>query len=741
MSARPPEIRLSIGGMACAGCVAAVEEALRQVTGVEEAMVNLGERTATVRGAADPAALIAAVRAAGYDAAQLKDLKDELDKEAAELGAYRLMLRRALGAGLVGATLFVTGLGGWLPAVDRAQGLWLGISLLTLAVLATAGRHFFVGAWKALRAGRGNMDLLVALGTGAAWIYSTAVTLFPEQVPSLARHAYFEAAVIIVALVSLGSALEMRARGRTSEAIKRLVGLQPARARVIRNGREEEIAVAEVGLDETLRIRPGERIPVDGEVFEGESYVDESMLTGEPMAVHKTPGSKVYGGTLNTSGGFLMRATRIGGDTALAHIIEQVRRAQAAKPAIGRLVDRVAAVFVPVVVSIALLAFAVWYLLGPPPQLSYAIVVAMTVLVIACPCALGLATPISIMVGVGRAAGLGILIRNGEALQQASRLTTLVLDKTGTLTEGRPRLTETLAAPGYGRDEVLALAAGLERGSEHPLAAAVLSGAAEAGVTPAEVRGFSAVPGRGVAGETPEGRRLWLGNAALLAQAGVAPGELEDQAEALAGTGRTPMFLVDETGPIGLLAVSDPIKDDTPAALERLRRLGLRLVMITGDTPLTARAVARELGIEEVIAGVLPGHKAEQVAARQERGEIVAMVGDGINDAPALARADVGIAIGGGADVALESADIVLMRGSLHGVADAIALSRATLRNIKENLFGAFVYNSLGLPIAAGVLYPFTGLLLNPVVAAAAMSLSSVTVVSNALRLRRMALD
>ncbi len=734
------EVRLSIGGMMCAGCVAAVEKALAAVPGVESVAVNLGDRTATVVGEAPVPALVAAVRKAGYDAAELADLADELAKEQAELAAYRRLWWQAIAAGVVGLALMVATMAGWLPPVERARGLWLAISALTLAVLATVGRHFFVGAWKALRAGRGNMDTLVALGTGTAWLYSTAVVLFPHLVPSLARHAYFEAAVMIVALVSLGSALEMRARGKTSEAIQRLIGLQPATARVIRNGQEQDVPVAEVGLDETLRVRPGERIPLDGVVLEGSSWVDESMLTGEPMPVAKHPGDPVYGGTLNTKGSFLMRTTRIGKDTALAHIVEQVRQAQASKPAIGRLVDKVAAVFVPVVVTVAIVAALVWYLVGPEPRLAYAIVVAMTVLVIACPCALGLATPISIMVGVGRAAERGILIRNGEALQQAGRLTTVVLDKTGTVTEGKPQVTAVHPAGDTAQDEVLQLAAALEAHSEHPLGSAIIAAAHQRELELPAVRDFQAVAGRGVQGVVHD-RPVRVGNPRFLEEQGVDLAPLAPTLAKLAGREETVVLVARDHRLLGAIAIADPVKADSAAAIERLHRRGLRVVLLTGDNRATAEAVAREVGIDRVIAEVLPGDKAEHVARLQAAGEVVAMVGDGINDAPALARADVGIAIGTGADVAVESADIALLHSSLQGVPDAIALSRAVLRNIKQNLFGAFLYNSLGIPVAAGALYPFTGLLLNPVIAAAAMSMSSVTVVSNALRLRRLPLD
>ncbi len=729
-------IRLSIAGMACAGCVSAVENALKEVPGVAEATVNLGERTATVSGTVDADALIEAVKKAGYDAAELRGLEDEQEKENLELQEYRKLWWRALVAGGIGAAMFIGGALGLFPEIEESPGFWMFLSLVTLGVLTLVGGHFFRGALASLRAGRGNMDTLVALGTGSAWLYSTVVVLFPDSLPSLARHAYFDAAVIIVGLVSLGSALETKARGKTSEAIKHLIGLQPATARVIRNGEEIDLPVQEIGLGETIRIRPGERIPVDGEIFEGESHVDESMLTGEPMPVSKKVGDAVYSGTLNTSGSFLMKATKIGKDTALAHIIELVRQAQSSKPQIGRLVDKVAAIFVPVVVTIAVISFIVWYLWGPEPSLAYAMVSAMTVLVIACPCALGLATPISIMVGVGRAAEMGVLIRNGEALQSASQLDTIVVDKTGTVTEGRPRLTTLLPQPGFDESEALQHAAALETGSEHPLAASILEAARERGIEATAVEGFRAVSGFGVEGER-DGHRLILGNARFMKQQAVDLGDSEARAEQLAASGETPIYLAEDGRLVALLGISDPPREDSKQAIERLHRLGLTVIMLTGDNARTARAIADRVGIDQVIAEVLPEDKTGKITELQARGRKVAMVGDGINDAPALAQANVGIAVGSGADVAIESADIALMRNSLNGVADAIALSRATLRNIKQNLFGAFIYNVLGIPVAAGVLYPFYGILLSPIIAAAAMSMSSVTVVTNALRLRK----
>ena len=733
------QIRLSIAGMSCAGCVSAVEDSITAVDGVNEAVVNLGERTATVEGSALAESVIAAIKKAGYDAAELKGLDDESEKESQELAEYRQLWKRAISAGVIGLTLFVLGMGGFMPGIKEGQFAWLFVSLVTLLVLVFVGGHFFKGAWASLRAGRGNMDTLVALGTGTAWLYSTVIVLYPDSVPGQALHVYFEAAVIIIALVSLGSALESKARGKTSAAIKRLIGLQPSTARIIRNGEELDIPVEEIGLEETIRIRPGERIPVDGNIFEGESFVDESMLTGEPMPVSKRVKDQVFGGTLNTQGSFLMSATGIGKDTMLAHIIDLVRKAQSSKPQIGRLVDKVAAIFVPVVVVIALISFVVWFLFGPEPKIAFAIVSAMTVLVIACPCALGLATPISIMVGVGRAAGLGILIRNGEALQSASLLDTIVVDKTGTITEGKPSLTSCIPFNGFDEGQSLKMAAALETGSEHPLALSILNAAKDKELEIKGVTEFKALAGYGVQGKLGQ-QVLLLGSERLMTENEIEISSALKQAQSLAQNAETPIYLASGNQLVALLGISDPIRDDSAAAINRLQEMGLNVIMLTGDNRKTATAVAEKLAINEIIAEVLPQDKSSKISDLQKQGLNVAMVGDGINDAPALAQSNVGIAIGSGTDVAIESADIALMRNSLAGVADAIALSRATMSNIKQNLFGAFIYNTFGIPVAAGVLFPFFGILLSPIIAAAAMSMSSVTVVSNALRLRNMPL-
>lgn len=730
--------RLSIGGMSCAGCVASVENAINSVPGVEEASINFAEHTALVKGGMDIADVINAVKTASYDAAELKGGdEEEAEKEAIEFAYYRELLRKAGVAALVGVPLFVGGMGGLFPEIDSKNGqlTWLLLGFLTLGVMFYSGKHFFTGAWKSFRVHNANMDTLIALGTGSACLYSFVIVLFPDSVPSLARHAYFEAAVIIIGLINFGSALEMKARGKTSEAIKRLIGLQPKTARVVRDGKEVDVAINEVGLDETLRVRPGERVAVDGVIIEGHSSIDESMLSGEPIPVEKNIGDEVSTGTINVSGTFLFTSKRIGSDTVLAQIIDMVRQAQSTKPAIGRLVDKVAAVFVPTVLILSVITFLAWYNFATVDAVSYALVTTMTVLIIACPCALGLATPISIMVGVGKAAEMGILIRNGDALQQAGKITTVVLDKTGTVTEGRPTVTEVIPAEGMDENVLLTMGASIEAGSEHPLAAAIVEYSKEKNISLYKTQQFEAITGHGVSGVI-EGKNILFGNARLMQSKFVDISEVEVKAEALSQQGRTSMYLAIDGTLQGIIAVSDPVKKDSLDAIKRLHDLGIKVVMLTGDNQHTAAAVAKQVGVDDVIADVLPQDKSAKIVSLQQAGEQVAMVGDGINDAPALAQANVGFAIGSGTDVAIESADITLMRGSLHGVADAIAVSRATLKNIKQNLFGAFIYNSLGIPVAAGILYPVMGILLNPMIAGAAMAMSSVTVVTNANRLR-----
>ncbi|MFQ5469759.1 MAG: heavy metal translocating P-type ATPase [Gammaproteobacteria bacterium] len=729
--------RLSITGMSCAGCVASVERALNSVVGVSEVTVNFADHTALVKGDINSDELVTAVTKAGYDALVLAGEDDESEKETSELIYYQKLLGQAGIAASVGLPLFAGGLLGLLPDLSTVGDriFWLIVGLATLAVLCISGKHFFVGAWKSALAHSANMDTLIAMGTGSAWLYSMVIVAAPDIVPSLAHHAYFEAATIIIALINFGSALEMRARGKTSEAIKKLIGLQPKTARVVRKGVESDISIEAVLIDETLRVRPGERIPVDGIIINGHSSVDESMLTGEPLAVEKHTGDEVIGGTINNIGTFLYRASRVGKQTVLAQIISMVRQAQSSKPAIGRLADKISAVFVPAVMIIAVLTFLVWMNIGPDPRMSYALVATMTVLIIACPCALGLATPMSIMVGVGKAAEHGILIRNGDALQQSGRLTTIVLDKTGTVTQGKPTVTSIISAGQTDNSALLQIAASVEAGSEHPLAAAIVDAAKTRQLDLLSTENFEAIAGQGVRARI-DNKLVLLGNETLMKETGVDFSGIGDSVKTMAVQAQTPMLLAVDGQLEGIIAVSDPIKEDSQHAIARMHQIGLKVVMLTGDNEETAKAVAKTIGLDEVIAGVLPQHKAQKVAELQNDGEIVAMVGDGINDAPALAQADVGFAIGSGTDIAIESADVTLMRGSLLGVVDALLISKATVKNIKQNLFGAFIYNSLGIPVAAGLLFPFFGVMLNPMIAGAAMAMSSVTVVSNANRLR-----
>jgi len=627
------------------------------------------------------------------------------------------------------------------PRLSSTALLWIQL-VLSAPVVLWGGWPFFVRGWQSLVTRSLNMFTLIALGTGAAFAYSLFAVLFSDALPHGLRHGglppvYFEAAAVITTLVLLGQVLELRARSATSGAIRALLGLQPKTARRLHgDGGEQDVPLADVHPGDRLRVRPGERVPVDGVVLEGLSAVDESMVTGEPIPVEKGPEARVTGGTVNGTGGFVMRADRVGADTLLAQIVRMVGEAQRSRAPIQRLADVVSSWFVPAVVLVAAATAFVWGIYGPEPRVAYALVNAVAVLIIACPCALGLATPMSIMVGTGRGAQAGVLIKNAEALETLEKVDTLVVDKTGTLTEGKPRLVSVSAGDGTSETEVLALAAGLERGSEHPLAAAILSGATERGVLPAEVMDFQSLTGRGVTAMVA-GRRVALGNARLLEELGVKTGSLGTRAESLRKEGQTVMFLAGADAVAGILGVADPIKASTPEAIRSLHAEGLRVVMLTGDSRVTAEAVARTLGIDDVIAEVLPEQKTEVVRKLQHEGRVVAMAGDGVNDAPALAQAQVGIAMGTGTDVAMESAGVTLVRGDLRGIVRARRLSRATMRNIRENLVWAFFYNVLGVPVAAGVFYPILGLLLSPMIASAAMSLSSVSVIANALRLRR----
>jgi len=665
----------------------------------------------------------------------------------------RDMTRRLWVSVPLATLVLIIAMGKMLPGVgDALAGLatprawvWLELVLTTPAVL-WAGSFFFTRAWRSLVTRHLNMFTLIGLGVGVAYAYSLIAALAPGLFPPAFRghhglpEVYFEAAAAITALVILGQVLELRARSRTGAAIKALLGLAPKTARRLdADGGEHDVPLDQVQVGDRLRVRPGEKVPVDGLVLEGASAIDESMLTGEPMPVAKTVSDQVIGATVNGTGGLVIRAQRVGADTLLAQIVHMVAQAQRSRAPIQKLADTVAGWFVPVVVAVALVTFGVWALVGPPPALAYALVNAVAVLIIACPCALGLATPISIMVATGRGASFGVLFRNAEAIEVLRDIDTLVVDKTGTLTLGRPELAAVEVAPGFAEGELLTLAASLERGSEHPLAAAIVRGAQARGAALTQVTQFASETGKGVRGQV-SGRSVALGNAALLGDMGVSLGVLGERAEALRVAGQTVMFVVVDGALAGLVSVADPIKESTPEAIAALHADGLRIVMMTGDSETTARAVAGTLGIDEVIAGVLPGQKAAKVRELQAQGRKVAMAGDGINDAPALAQAQVGIAMGTGTDVAMESAGVTLVKGDLNGIARARKLSRATMGNIRQNLFFAFVYNTLGVPIAAGVLYPVFGLLLSPIIAAAAMSLSSVSVIGNALRLNRVPL-
>ena len=731
---------LLIEGAGCASCVVKIETALRNVAGVTHAEMNFAQRSVSVFGTAATADLISAVQNIGYNAkatASSMDIETIDEKEQAEAAYYRKLLRDtaiALGLGLpLMAYGMITGDMMIASSADRIG--WGVVGLLTMCVMWVAGKHFYISAWKSLLNHSANMDTLIALGTGTAWVYSMVVVGFPDCVPELARHVYFEATAMIIGLVNLGLALEVRARGKTSPAIKRLIRLQPKTARVIRDGNEMDITLDQVLVDDHVRVRPGEKIPVDGKVIEGSSAVDESMLTGEPMPIVKRSGDVLAAGTINKTGSLVFIATRVGKDTALARIIAMVKRAQNSKPPISRMADVVSGYFAPSILIIAVISALVWLNFGPQPVLAYAIISATNVLIIACPCALGLATPMSVMVGVGKAAEAGVLIRNGEALQTSSRLTVKVLDKTGTITEGAPQVTDVRVVHGENEQTVLSVAAGLEAGSEHPLAQAIVAAAAAREMPLEKVTEFAAIAGQGATGSW-HGKQVLLGNARLMEQKQIVIADQIVIAQALAAEAKTPMYLAIAGKLAGIIAVADPIKDDSAAAIRRLQDSGIRVVMLTGDNQATAKAVAAKVGIKEYFAEVLPEDKAEKIAQLQHQGEVVGMTGDGINDAPALALADVGFAIGTGTDVAIESADITLMRGSLHGLADAIAVSKATIGNIKQNLFGAFVYNTAGMPIAAGILFPLLGVLLNPVIAGAAMAFSSLTVVTNANRLR-----
>ncbi|WP_027854521.1 heavy metal translocating P-type ATPase [Marinobacterium litorale] len=736
---------LSIEGMSCASCVGRVERALQAVPGVIEANVNLATERASIRGNTSADTLIAAVADAGYEASEVDQggavADDSSEKKDAELAGLK---RDLTIAALLSLPVFLIEMGSHLiPAIHHlvADTIGLQMSWYIQFVLATLtlfgpGLRFFKKGIPALMRAAPDMNSLVVLGTSAAWGYSVIATFASGLLPAGTANVYYEAAAVIVTLILLGRFFEARAKGRTSQAIKRLVGLQAKTARVQRDGKTVEIGIGEVQPGDILEVRPGERIPVDGDVTEGESYVDESMITGEPVPVSKAVGDQVVGGTVNQKGALTFTATAVGGTTVLAQIIRMVEEAQGSKLPIQGMVDKVTLWFVPAVMTAALMTFLVWFFAGPEPALSLALVNAVAVLIIACPCAMGLATPTSIMVGTGRGAEMGVLFRKGEALQLLRDAKVVALDKTGTLTEGKPALTDLQVAQGFERKDVLAKIAAVESRSEHPIGRAIAEAAEAEGISIPSVESFESVTGFGVKAQS-EGVSIDIGADRYMSKLGLDVAEFAETSERLGDEGKSPLYAAIGGKLAAIIAVSDPVKESTPEAIAALHALGLKVAMITGDNRRTAEAIARQLGIDEVEAEVLPEGKVEAVKKLKSQHGKLAFVGDGINDAPALAEADVGMAIGTGTDIAIEAADVVLMSGSLGGIPSAIALSQETIRNIKQNLFWAFAYNTALIPLAAGVLYPAFGLLLSPIFAAGAMALSSVFVLTNALRLRR----
>ncbi len=738
------DVMLDITGMTCASCVGRVEKALKSVEGVVDASVNLATETATIRyvaGATTPAELAETVTKAGYPSkiktGSSTTKSDRKAEEAARL-ARRTMLAAILTLPvflLEMGSHFIPGMHEWVANTIGTQTSWLIQFVLTTAVLLGPGRSFYTKGYPALFKGAPDMNSLVALGTSAAYGFSVVATFAPGLLPAGTANVYYEAAAVIVVLILLGRTLEARAKGRTGQAIRKLIGLQPKTARVERNGKVVELPIEEISVGDIIHVRPGEKIAVDGEVISGSSYVDESMITGEPVPVEKRDGTQVVGGTVNGTGALTFRATKVGGDTMLAQIIRMVEQAQGAKLPIQGLVDKITAWFVPAVMLIATLTIIVWLVFGPSPSLGYALVAGVSVLIIACPCAMGLATPTSIMVGTGRAAEMGVLFRKGDALQSLQEARIVALDKTGTLTQGRPEMTNISLAPGFSEADVLGRIAAVEALSEHPIAEAIVRAAKARNLTLPGVSDFNSITGYGVQASIDKDSIL-IGADRLMAKEGIELGPLAAIGQSLGEKGKTPLYAAVNGKIAAVIAVSDPIKPSTPEAIEALHGLGLKVAMITGDNEKTAKSIAADLKIDHVVAEVLPeGKVAALKELRQEKGKL-AFVGDGINDAPALASADVGIAIGTGTDVAIEAADVVLMSGDLRGVVNAFDISQRTMRNIRQNLFWAFGYNTLLIPVAAGALYPISGLMLSPAIAAGAMALSSVFVLTNALRLR-----
>jgi len=732
---------LSIKGMSCASCVNRVESALRGMEEVTDVVVNLATETAVVTyiGAdIDFDEVLEVVEGAGYSAELEKKTQDDSYEESKEDGRIKLLRTRFIRSGLLSIIIFMLSMPALFPFVEiiPLQSRWYILFILTTVVIVYAGREFYIRAWKALMHRTADMNTLVSLGTGAAYLYSAFATFYPGALPESMRHIYFDTAAFIITLILFGRFLEARAKGRATDAIRKLIGLQPKTARVIKDGMEVDVRIEEVHQGDIVIVRPGERVAVDGDVIDGHTLIDESMITGESIPVEKASGDSVIGGTINSTGWIKFTARHVGKETILAQIIRMVKEAQATRAPIQRLADSIAAIFVPSVVIIAIMTFIIWMIWGPEPRLNYALVSMVTVLIIACPCALGLATPTSIIVGTGKGAENGILIKNGAALETVHRVDTIVFDKTGTLTEGKPVVTGIISVSRYKENDILGYAAAVEAKSEHPLAAAIVEKATSDSILMDKVSEFESATGHGAEGIV-NNSRVRVGSLKYLRDHGSNLDGIMDEYNNIASMGSTPILVGIDKDVVGIISVADKVKDDARGVIANLHSIGLDVIMLTGDHSRTAEAVAQAIGLNRYFSDVLPGDKVDYIKQLQSEGRVVAMVGDGINDAPSLAQADVGIAMGSGTDIAMETGDITLMNSNLSSVIGAIKLSKATVRNIKQNLFGSFIYNTLGIPVAAGLLYPFTGMLLNPIFAAAAMALSSVTVVTNALRLRR----
>ena len=738
-------LELPIQGIECASCVQKIEKALLQTKGVTKAVVNLATEKAKVEYLPSETNLEevkCAIESTGYKVLEFEPSEEIEDPERLIREREYKKLKIKFIAGLIlGLFVFLGSSRHWFPWIPSFLGNFYVLWALATPVQFWIGWQFYKGAWGAFKHRNAEMNTLIAVGTSAAYLYSVAATLFPSffETGGIKPEVYFDTSALIIVLILLGRLLEARAKGQTSEAIKKLMGLSPKTARVIREGKEMDIPVEEVLVGDTIIVRPGEKIPVDGIVKDGKSAVDESMITGESIPVKKKAGDEVIGATINKTGSFKFQAIKVGKDTALAQIIKLVQDAQGSKAPIQRLADVISGYFVPIVISIAIATFVIWFNFGPSPALTFALLTFVAVMIIACPCALGLATPTAVMVGTGKGAEKGILIKGGESLETAHKLDTIVFDKTGTLTRGEPEITDIVTQNDYSEEEILKYAASAEKVSEHPLAEAIIKRAKEKKIELHDPKNFNAIEGHGIEAEV-DGKKVLLGNLKLMQKQQIVVRNLEEKAEELAGDGKTPMYISLEGKAAGLIAVADTLKENSLQAVEKLKKLGLEVIMLTGDNRKTAEAIARKAGIDRVLPEVLPEDKVHEIKSLQSGGRRVAMVGDGINDAPALAQADVGIAIGSGTDVAMEASDITLIKGDLRGVVSAIELSKRTIKIIKQNLFWAFFYNTAGIPLAAGVLYPFFGILLNPIFASAAMAFSSVSVVSNSLRLRRVKL-